>query len=63
MLIGDSPAFRQAIARARRVAPTDAALTPAMAVPGWNSGNPYRAGWDGTRPLRGAVGARAEGVR
>ena len=29
--------------------PTRPALTPAMAVPGWNSGNPYRADWNGTR--------------
>jgi hypothetical protein len=29
--------------------PTRPALSPGMAVPGWNSGKPYRAGWDGTR--------------
>lgn len=34
---------------AQAATPTRPALTPGMAVPGWNSGNPYRAGWDGTR--------------
>jgi hypothetical protein len=29
--------------------PDRLALTPAMAVPGWNVGNPLRAGWNGTR--------------
>jgi hypothetical protein len=29
--------------------PTRPALTPGQAVPGWNSGNPYRKHWDGTR--------------
>lgn len=29
--------------------PDRLALTPAVAVPGWNVGNPLRAGWDGTR--------------
>lgn len=29
--------------------PLRLALTPAMLVPGWNVGNPLRAGWDGTR--------------
>ncbi|WP_435770231.1 alpha/beta hydrolase [Nocardioides sp. SYSU DS0651] len=29
--------------------PLRLSLTPAMAVPGWNVGNPLRAGWDGTR--------------
>ncbi|MCW2751324.1 MAG: hypothetical protein JWR83_2434 [Aeromicrobium sp.] len=29
--------------------PTRPALTAAMAVPGWNVGNPLRAGWNGTR--------------
>lgn len=29
--------------------PTRPALTPGALVPGWNVGNPYRAGWDGTR--------------
>src|SRR3569833_2532837 len=29
--------------------PTRPALSPCMAVPGWNSGNPYRAGLDGSR--------------
>jgi hypothetical protein len=35
------------VAQAAR--PNRPALTPAMAVPGWYSGNPYRAGWAGTR--------------
>ena len=34
---------------AQAATPTRPALTPGLAVPGWNSGNPYRAGWDGTR--------------
>src|SRR3954449_9011211 len=34
---------------AQAATPTRPALSPGMAVPGWNSGNPYRAGWDGTR--------------
>lgn len=29
--------------------PTRPALTPGLAVPGWDAGNRYRAGWDGTR--------------
>ena len=29
--------------------PTRPALTPGNVVPGWNVGNPLRAGWDGTR--------------
>ncbi|KAA1421562.1 alpha/beta hydrolase [Nocardioides humilatus] len=29
--------------------PTHLAVTPAVAVPGWNVGNPLRAGWAGTR--------------
>ncbi|WP_183095028.1 alpha/beta hydrolase [Nocardioides stalactiti] len=29
--------------------PDRLSLTPAMAVPGWNVGNPLRAGWNGTR--------------
>ncbi|WP_206340348.1 hypothetical protein [Blastococcus litoris] len=34
---------------AQAARPNRPALTPGQAVPGWNSGNPYRAGWDGTR--------------
>ncbi|NYJ04102.1 alpha/beta hydrolase [Petropleomorpha daqingensis] len=34
---------------AQAATPTRPALSPGTAVPGWNSGNPYRAGWDGTR--------------
>src|SRR4051794_36183350 len=34
---------------AQAATPTRPALSPGLAVPGWNSGNPYRAGWDGTR--------------
>src|SRR6187549_3687206 len=34
---------------AQAARPNRPALTPATAVPGWNSGNPYRADWDGTR--------------
>src|SRR6476660_9038333 len=29
--------------------PTRPALSPGQAVPGWNSGNPYRKDWNGTR--------------
>ena len=34
---------------AQAATPTRPALTPGLAVPGWDSGNPYRADWDGTR--------------
>jgi hypothetical protein len=34
---------------AQAATPTRPALSPGMAVPGWNSGNPYRSGWDGSR--------------
>src|SRR3954465_15308762 len=45
---GIGPVYaRQLLAQA--ATPTRPALSPGMAVPGWNSGNPYRAGWDGTR--------------
>jgi hypothetical protein len=42
------PAFAAQL-QAQAATPTRPALTPAMAVPGWNSGNPYRADWAGTR--------------
>lgn len=35
--------------RAQAATPTRPALTPGLAVPGWNSGNPYRAGWEEQR--------------
>ncbi len=35
--------------------PDRLALTPAVAVPGWNVGNPLRADWDGTRGRSRAV--------
>src|SRR3954453_7181127 len=31
--------------------PTRLALTPGRVFPGWNVGNPLRAGWNGTRGL------------
>lgn len=34
---------------AQAARPGRPALTPGVAVPGWNSGNPYRADWDDTR--------------
>ncbi|RBY98022.1 alpha/beta hydrolase [Blastococcus sp. TF02-8] len=34
---------------AQAARPNRPALTPGLLVPGWNSGNPYRAHWDGTR--------------
>src|SRR3954452_18697021 len=34
---------------AQAATPTRPALSPGMAVLGWNSGNSYRAGWDGSR--------------
>ena len=40
---------------AQAARPNRPALTPAMAVPGWNSGNPYRADWAGTRGQMTAV--------
>ncbi|NEK86739.1 alpha/beta hydrolase [Blastococcus saxobsidens] len=43
-----NPLFaRDLLAQAAR--PNRPALSPGQLVPGWNSGNPYRAGWDGTR--------------
>src|SRR3954471_20689741 len=42
------PAYAAQLA-AQAATPTRPALSPGMAVPGWNSGNPSRAGWDGTR--------------
>ena len=35
--------------RAQAATPTRPALSPGMAVPGWNAGNPYRKKWNGTR--------------
>ena len=34
---------------AQAATPTRPALSPGMAVPGWNSGNPYRQSWNGHR--------------
>ena len=48
--------------------PLRLSLTPAVAVPGWNVGNPLRAGWAGTRGRQQAVaftdrfGARLTGT-
>src|SRR3954454_8775017 len=41
--------------QAQAATPTRPALTPGMAVPGWNSGNPYRAHWEGARGPRTPV--------
>ena len=52
---------------AQAASPTRPALTPGNVVPGWNVGNPLRAGWDGTRGVSRAVtfenryGARLRG--
>ena len=35
--------------------PTRLSLTGAVLVPGWNAGNPLRAGWDGTRGVQTPV--------
>ena len=35
--------------QAQAATPTRPALDPGMLVPGWNSGNPYRKDWNGTR--------------
>lgn len=62
---------------AQAASPTRPALTPGMAVPGWNVGNPLRAGWEQTRGrmrdvsftnrfgalLRGTVYAPRRGAR
>jgi hypothetical protein len=42
------PAY-EAQLRAQAATPTRPALTPGLAVPGWNSGNPYRQAWNGRR--------------
>ncbi|MGZ4572228.1 MAG: hypothetical protein ACXVXU_15260 [Blastococcus sp.] len=34
---------------AQAATPTRPALSPGLAMPGWNSGNPFRANWSGTR--------------
>jgi hypothetical protein len=38
--------------QAQAATPTRPALSPGMAVPGWNSGNPYRAHWEDTHGTR-----------
>jgi hypothetical protein len=35
--------------------PTRLALTPGNVFPGWNSGNPFREGWEGKRGMRAKV--------
>jgi hypothetical protein len=35
--------------RAQAATPTRPALSPGLAVPGWNAGNPYRQAWNGRR--------------
>jgi dienelactone hydrolase len=40
---------------AQAASPTHPALTPGNVFPGWNVGNPLRAGWDGTRGVSRAV--------
>jgi hypothetical protein len=42
------PVYAASLA-AQAATPTRPSLTPGTAVPGWNSGNPYRANWSGTR--------------
>jgi dienelactone hydrolase len=37
--------------REQAASPTRIAVTPGRVVPGWNVGNPLRAGWNGTRGL------------
>ena len=48
-LVKESSAVSVAQLLKQAANPTRPALTAAMAVPGWNVGNPLRAGWDGTR--------------
>ncbi len=48
-LIKESTATSAAQLLAQAASPTRLALTAAMAVPGWNVGNPLRASWNGTR--------------
>ncbi|GAA4107447.1 hypothetical protein GCM10022215_00310 [Nocardioides fonticola] len=48
-LVQQSSLVTAAQLMAQAVDPLRLALTPALAVPGWNVGNPLRAGWDGTR--------------
>src|SRR6476469_6541154 len=42
------PAYQSQL-EAQAATPTRPALDPGMLVPGWNSGNPYRAHWAGNR--------------
>ncbi|HWJ83034.1 MAG TPA: alpha/beta hydrolase [Nocardioides sp.] len=48
-LVQQSKAVSTAQLLAQVADPLRLSLTPAMAVPGWNVGNPLRAGWSGTR--------------
>ena len=48
-LIAESSAVEAAQLLAQVAAPTRLAITAGAVVPGWNVGNPLRAGWDGTR--------------
>ncbi len=45
--VGTTVGLSQLIEQAAR--PNHPALTPGNLAPGWNVGNPYRAGWDGRR--------------
>jgi dienelactone hydrolase len=48
------PAYQTQL-EAQAATPTRPALDPGMLVPGWNSGNPYRADWAGKRGERTPV--------
>ncbi len=48
-LIAESSAITAAQLLAQAVSPTRLAITPGQVMPGWNVGNPLRAGWHGTR--------------
>jgi hypothetical protein len=48
-LVSESSAVTAAQLVAQAASPTRLAITAGMVVPGWNVGNPLRAGWDGTR--------------
>jgi dienelactone hydrolase len=48
-LVSESNAVTTAQLLAQAAEPTRLAITAGQVVPGWNVGNPLRAGWDGTR--------------
>ncbi len=55
-LVTESTAAHAAQLLEQVATPTRLAITPGTVVPGWNVGNPLRAGWNGTRGVSRRVG-------